>query len=55
MSNTPEIIGNFLVQVLRLIANAFLVVALIAGKMLIGILTILTSWIEKILGKSEKH
>lgn len=55
MSNTPEIIGNLLVQILRLIWNAFLVIVLIAGKILIGILKLVMTWIENILNKSEKH
>ena len=53
--STPEIMGNLLVQMFRLIGNAFLVIVLVVGKILIGILQIITSWIENILSKSEKH
>ena len=53
--NTAEIIGNLFVQILKLIGHAFLVVVLVAGKILIGTLQIITSWIEKILNGSKGH
>ncbi len=55
MSHTPQIIGNLLVSIIRLIGQAILVVTLVIAKLLNGILNLLISWIEGILHKSDKH
>lgn len=52
---TPQLIGDFLVRLIKLLVHAFLLVTLLVCKLLSGILHLLESWIEGVLHKKEKH
>ena len=54
MSKLATIIGNLILQILKTVGHLILVAILIAGKVLIGILQFITSWIENTLG-SKGH